>query len=86
MTDVLINHVGWVDVPEASGHAFLNGCALWDMEDQLTLEALLPRYGYQRTAWALGRSVEAVKARAFKTAAPTPGTRARACADKRGGV
>ena len=86
MIEVLINLVGWVVVPDGPGKTYLNGCSLWDMDDQLTLEALLPRYGYQRTAWALGRSVEGIKARVFKTGAPTPGTRARPCADKRGGV
>lgn len=63
MTDVLVNWwkgARWVEVPEVRPKDFPNARKAWTNEEATILERLLPRYGVNRTAWALGRTEEGI--------------------------
>jgi len=84
MTDVLINHVGWVEVPtKAVPKSNPLSKPRWSDRDAAILKAMFRPYGRQVAAWAVRRDRARVDNKISNM-----GLRRfpRPCADKRGGV
>jgi hypothetical protein len=86
MTDVLVNGVGWVAVPESGDGQSLSAGTFWSDAADETLCALLPHYPLARIAWTLGRTLPSIEQRIKVLGFERPMPWHKASPDNRGAV